>query len=232
MKGLTIVVGGGLVGLATAYGLACRGEDVLLLDQGDIALRAARGNFGLVWVQGKGYGMPAYTRLTLRSAAAWPRLARDLLTETGIDVHLRQPGGFSLCLSHEDMAEESGQLHWLREALDGKYRFEELGPEELRRRLPGVGPDVVGACFSPDDGHVNPLLLLRALTVATQNRGVKIETGCDVQRIERTGSGYRLTGGGLTWECDRVVLAAGLGNQSLAEQVGISLGLAQIEGKS
>jgi len=33
---------------------------VLVLDEGDVALRASRGNFGLVWVQGKGLGMPAY----------------------------------------------------------------------------------------------------------------------------------------------------------------------------
>ncbi|WP_413704164.1 NAD(P)/FAD-dependent oxidoreductase [Pseudomonas sp. Pseusp16] len=231
MSGVTIVVGGGLVGLATAYGLAGRGQKVRLLDQGDTALRAARGNFGLVWVQGKGYGMPAYARLTLRSAAMWPRLANDLLAETGIDVHLRQPGGFSLCLTQEDMAEEAGQLRWLREALEGKYRFEELGPEELRRRLPGVGPDVVGACYSPDDGHTNPLLLLRALTSAVQRLGVSLETGCEVQKIESTGSGYRLTGNGRTWEGDRVVLAAGLGNQSLAQQVGISLGLSPNRGQ-
>lgn len=231
MSGVTIVVGGGLVGLATAYGLACKGQKVRLLDQGDTALRAARGNFGLVWVQGKGYGMPPYARLTLRSAAAWPRLANDLLVETGINVHLSQPGGFSLCLNHDDMAEEAAQLRWLREALDGRYRFEELGPAELRKRLPGVGPDVVGACYSPEDGHTNPLFLLKALTAAVQRRGVILETGCDVQKIEATESGYKLTGSGRTWEADRVVLTAGLGNQSLAEQVGISLGLSPNRGQ-
>lgn len=225
MSSETIVVGGGLVGLATAYGLARAGVSVRLLDQGDVALRAARGNFGLVWVQGKGYGLPAYARLTMRSAAGWPSFAHDLLSETGIDVHLRQPGGFTLCLSDEEMAEETRILHWLREALGDEYRFEELDPSELRRRLPSVGPDVVGALYSPADGHANPLLLLRALTAAVQKRGVSLETGCDISAIERDGSGYRLVGAGKSWSCDRVVLAAGLGNQSLAEQVGISLGL-------
>ena len=53
-----VVVGGGLVGAAIAYGLAKAGEQVLLLDEGDIAFRAARGNFGNVWVQGKGASSP------------------------------------------------------------------------------------------------------------------------------------------------------------------------------
>ena len=53
------VIGGGMVGSAIAYGLARRGAEVLLLDEGDLAFRAARGNFGLIWTQGKGDGMPA-----------------------------------------------------------------------------------------------------------------------------------------------------------------------------
>ena len=62
-----IVVGGGLVGSAIAYGLVRAGLKVTLLDEGDVALRAARGNFGLVWVQSKGDGAPDYQRWTRRS---------------------------------------------------------------------------------------------------------------------------------------------------------------------
>ena len=63
-----IVVGGGLVGTAIAYGLAKQGLATLLLDEGDVAHRASRGNFGLVWVQSKGLGAPHYQRWTWRSA--------------------------------------------------------------------------------------------------------------------------------------------------------------------
>ncbi|MPY75949.1 MAG: FAD-dependent oxidoreductase [Alphaproteobacteria bacterium] len=52
-----IVVGGGMFGSAIAYGLVRAGLDVVVLDEGDNVLRAARGNFGLVWVQSKGLGM-------------------------------------------------------------------------------------------------------------------------------------------------------------------------------
>jgi glycine/D-amino acid oxidase-like deaminating enzyme len=43
-----IVIGGGLVGSAIAYGLARSGQKAALLDEGDVAFRASRGNFGLV----------------------------------------------------------------------------------------------------------------------------------------------------------------------------------------
>ena len=67
-----VVIGGGLVGAAIAYGLVRKGLEVVLLDEGDVAYRASRGNFALVWVQGKGDGQPAYTQWTRASASEWP----------------------------------------------------------------------------------------------------------------------------------------------------------------
>src|ERR1700735_5825476 len=90
-----IVIGGGLVGGAIAGGAQAKGASVVLLDEGDIAYRAARGNFGLVWVQSKGAGMPPYAQWTRRSAALWPELAAGLRDATGTDTALHQPGGLA-----------------------------------------------------------------------------------------------------------------------------------------
>src|SRR5438552_10950096 len=104
------IVGGGLVGGAVGYGLARSGLSVALLDEGDIAYRASRGNFGLVWVQGKGLGLPQYSGWTQLSARRWPELARMLDDETGIDVKLEQPGGFHFCLSERELAQRVDTL--------------------------------------------------------------------------------------------------------------------------
>src|SRR4051812_20486759 len=98
------VIGGGLVGSAIAYGLARDGARIVILDEGDIAHRASRGNFGLVWVQGKGMGLPAYSSWTQLSARLWPRFAAMLHEDTGIDVALEQPGGVQVCVSEREMA--------------------------------------------------------------------------------------------------------------------------------
>lgn len=218
-----IVVGGGLVGLSIAYGLAMLGRQVNVLDEGDDAFRAARGNFGLLWVQGKGYGMRPYVQWTRESVALWPRFATSLQADTGIDIHLRQPGGFQLCLSDEEMAEESRRLFWLRNAMDGDYPFELLDSAQLRARLPGVGPTVVGGCYSPMDGHVNPLKLLRALYAACRMRGVKIINGHRVSSVDSRGSGFELRAGEHCWHAERVVLAAGLGNRALGAALGLDV---------
>ena len=70
-----MVVGGGLVGAAIAYGAAKSGATVTLLDQGNIAHRASRGNFGLVWLQSKGAGFPRYARWSRDAVDYWAPLA-------------------------------------------------------------------------------------------------------------------------------------------------------------
>jgi len=218
-----LVIGGGLVGLSIAYGLALLGRQVSVLDEGDDAFRAARGNFGLLWVQGKGYGMSPYAQWSREAVALWPRFAASLQADSGIDVHLRQPGGFQLCLSEQEMAEESRRLLWLREAMDGGYPFELLEADQLRARLPGVGPTVVGGCYSPMDGHVNPLKLLRALYAACQARGVRIVNGQRVRAIGQRASGFELDAGEQRWHAGQLVLAAGLGNRELGAQLGMDV---------
>src|ERR1700758_1421201 len=97
------VVGGGLVGSAIAWGLARLGQRVAVLDEGDVAYRASRGNFALVWVQSKGLGMPEYAAWTRRSSDGWAGFAQLLKDETALDVAFQRPGGFTLCLSEAEL---------------------------------------------------------------------------------------------------------------------------------
>ncbi|WP_046115344.1 NAD(P)/FAD-dependent oxidoreductase [Aquincola tertiaricarbonis] len=219
-----IVVGGGLVGTAVAYGLARQKASVLVLDEGDQAFRASRGNFGLVWVQGKGYGFAPYARWTMRSARSWPQLAAELLQETGVDVQLRQPGGYAFCFTDEELEARRARLQSIRDDLGGRpadYPFEMLDTATVRERVPHIGPEVVGASYTPMDGHANPLKLLRALHAALQQRGVRVVPGSPVQQIGRTADVFTVQAGGQRWQAPRIVLAAGLGNRTLAEQVGL-----------
>ncbi|MBV4551936.1 FAD-binding oxidoreductase [Pseudomonas sp. SWRI102] len=222
-KADVIIVGGGLVGMSIAYGLALLGRQVNVLDEGDDAIRAARGNFGLLWVQGKGYGMSPYATWTRESVTLWPRFATALQADTGIDIHLRQQGGFQLCLSEAEMAEEAARLAWLHEALEGDYPYELLDAAQLRSRLPGVGPEVVGGCFSPMDGHVNPLKLLRSLYAACRARGVNLLNGYHVDAIEPYAEGFQVRAGDQRWLGRQVILAAGLGNRALGAMVGLDV---------
>jgi hydrogen cyanide synthase HcnC len=216
------IVGGGLVGGAIAWGLARRGRSVAVLDEGDLAFRASRGNFALVWVQSKGGGMSQYAVWTRQSAQAWPKLAEALRNETGLDVCLQQPGGFHLLLSEgeaENRANALKRLHNQPGMVPFEYHI--LDHAQVEKMLPQIGPDVVGASFCPLDGHVNALRLLRALHVGFQRHGGKYFPDRAVERIERRGDEFRLHAGSVQIAAHKVVLAAGLGNTRLAPMVGL-----------
>ena len=218
------VIGGGLVGTAVAYGLARAGSDVVLLDEGDVAFRASRGNFALVWVQSKGSGMPEYAAWTKASAERWPALARALADDAGIDVSLQQPGGFTLCLSEEELRKRVDAMHRLHNQPEMvRYPYEVLDSTETRRRLPAIGPDVVGSVYCPLDGHVNSLRLFRALHVGAERRGVAYRPNTVVDSVEPREGGFRLRGGWGEIRAGKVVLAAGLGNARLAPMVGLNV---------
>jgi glycine/D-amino acid oxidase-like deaminating enzyme len=214
-----VVVGGGLVGAAIGYGLADRSRRVAMLDEGDRALRAARGNFGLIWVQGKGADFPAYTAWTRASARRWSELAASLREETGIDVALEQRGGVHLCLSEREFEIRSTLA---TSSAAGANGVEMLDRAALATLLPDIGPDVAGGSFCAADGHVNPLRLLRALHVAFVARGGSILSDCAVRTVTRQGDGFRLATATGPIDASRVVLAAGLGNAALAPQLGLS----------
>lgn len=218
-----VVIGGGVVGSAIALGLARSGARVAILDEGDTAFRASRGNFALVWVQSKGLGMPEYALWSRRSADGWHELASILHEEAGIDVVYSQPGGFMLCLSQDELdkrVDAMRRLHNSRPLAD--FPYEVLDHDETERRLPAIGKDVVGAIYSPADGHVNSLKLFRALREATARRGVDYRPNARVERIvPREGGGFAIAGSWGEIGSGRVVLCAGLDNARLAPMVGL-----------
>lgn len=219
----TAIVGGGLVGMGIAYGLARMGQRVVILDEGDTALRASRGNFALVWVQSKGLGMPAYAHWTIGSSEAWQNFATELTAETGVNLHFERPGGFLLCLSDAEMEARRTSLHRFRQQEGAPdYNVDLLDHAQLAKMLPGLGRDVVGGSYCPLDGHVNALKLFRALHLACERRSVRYVPGSPVTAIRQSAGGYSVTTAERTLHARKVVLAAGNANQKLAPLVGLS----------
>jgi len=226
------VIGGGLVGAAIAYGLRRKGRRVVMLDEGDIALRASRGNFGLVWVQGKGNGRPEYAQWSLRSATMWAELARELKEVTGLDVRHENKGGVLLTLSEAEDQQNRALLEEIsRRAGNMRYEYEFLSRPQLEKLLPGIGPGVVGGSYSPHDGHANPLILLRSLHSAFAAHGGDYRPNRRVTAITPSDGGYRIEADGETVESASVVISAGLGTERLAALVGLRAPAAPMRGQ-
>jgi glycine/D-amino acid oxidase-like deaminating enzyme len=232
----TVVVGGGLVGMAVAYGLARRGTGVAVVDEGDVAFRAARGNFALVWVHGKGGGFPRYASWTRTSADLWPEFASELKSGTGIDVAYSKRGAVHICFSDEEMVTQRARLELVAAEAEPSninpgVEFEMLDRSALDELMPGLGPDVVGASFSAIDGHCNSLMLHEALLKGFQDLGGHYLPDHRVFDINPQGSGFLLKIGLDEIACGRVVLAGGIANRWLGPMIGMDVPVKALRGQ-
>jgi glycine/D-amino acid oxidase-like deaminating enzyme len=223
-----VVIGGGTVGAAIAYGLAARKERVLLLDGGDGDFRAAHANFGLVWLQGKGSGMPAYQQLTRSSVTLWQGFCDALEARSGVELCYEQKGGLAFCLGEGAFEARQNQLQRLHNQWGGaEPDWEMLDRPTLERLLPKVqfGPEVTGASFGRSDGHANPLRLLAALHGGVIALGGSIRSNATVSGITCSGPDFHLAIGDESIVAPRIVIAAGLGSAALAHQIGLDVPL-------
>ncbi len=218
------VIGGGVVGLSIALGLLEKGRSVTVLDGPDSDLRASHGNFGLIWLQGKGARFAPYARWTMQAVRAWPEFATRLTEMTGFDLCLDQCGGYEFFLNDTALQDFSADLDRQAEILGPDFQHEVLTTDALRRRISGIGPDVAGATFCASDGHVNPLRLLRALRKAVIGLGGGLRQGTSVRNVQPLqGGGFEITrADGERIHAERVILCAGLGNTDLGRQLGFS----------
>lgn len=214
------IIGGGAVGLSVAWGLLKRGKAVTVIDGGDGAYRATRGNFGLVWLQGKGIGKADYARWSQRSIFAWPSFSTDLSAASDYDVALEQNGGYKFFFTDASLVKSVSEYEALKSELDGNYPFEVLGHNELRREEPEIGPKVVGAILHHQDGHANPLKLLKALAQGVLRAGGRLLTGKTVRSVRKFDGFEIVCSDGTRINAEKIVLAAGLGAAELGPQFG------------
>ena len=168
------IIGGGVVGLSIALGLLQAGRRVTILDGADGDFRASQGNFGLVWLQGKGTDFAPYAEWTRDAVAAWPGFAALLGELTGSDLALDQSGGFEFFTDPGEFTNFAAALERQQAHLGNRFSHEAIGGDDLRRSHPEIGRDVVGATLCALDRHVNPLRLLSALRSAIVTLGGRI----------------------------------------------------------
>ncbi|WP_413704176.1 NAD(P)/FAD-dependent oxidoreductase [Pseudomonas sp. Pseusp16] len=224
-----IVAGAGMVGAAIGYGLAGMNRRVLMLDGADTDFRAAKANFGLVWVQSKGFGHPAYQRLSIEAVQSWPKFAEQLEAESNMPFAYERNGGLNFCLSDDEWTARANRLDkWHAQAPEFAPSTHMLDRDELQRRFPSMhlGEAVVGASFGELDGQVNPLRLLAAMQISFQRRGGELRSNHAITAINPLpGGGFEVVAGEYRARAERVVIAAGLGSSVLGQMVGLDVPL-------
>ncbi len=225
------VIGGGMVGAAIAYGCAVRGARTALIDQGDLSLRAARANAGLIYSQGKGAGMPAYAAWTRHSIALWPDFAEAMQQAIGRPIGFRRRGVLAFCVGEAELEARRALLRRMHAQPGGPAGpVQVVSRQDLSDMLPEVrlGQRVVGATYSPEDCDVNPLSLLRGLHAGFLAHG---GTHLAERTVTRIQPGFTVVTDRDTVRAQKVVVACGLGIPRLAPMVGLHAPVHPVRGQ-
>ncbi|MEV6119616.1 glycine oxidase ThiO [Streptomyces sp. NPDC052077] len=202
-----LVVGGGIIGLVTAWRSAQRGLATALVDPepGGGAAQVAAGM--LAAVTELHHGEQTLLALNLASARRYPRFAAELTECTGRDLGHRRCGTLAVALDADDRA-HLRELHALQQSAG--LESEWLSGRECRRLEPMLAPGVRGGLRVDGDHQIDPRRLARALVIACERAGVAFHR---VWAERLTVTGDRATGvvtaDGTALTAGQTVLAGG-----------------------
>lgn len=222
-----IVVGGGVIGCATAYYLARDGMDVTVIERGDVSAEASGAAAGiLATLSDHGEHPPFFDRLCADSLQLFDELL-PVLAETGIDVRHRSAGLLEPAVSVEQVATLEAQFEHKN---DHGVRW--LDGTQARSLEPGLSPRTRAAILTPGVRYLDPRWLTQAFAAAARRAGVTIREQEAVTRFLRRGDrlrGVRTTKE--TYEADEVVVAGGPWTAALAAKLGADVPVRPVRGQ-
>ncbi|WP_271251866.1 glycine oxidase ThiO [Pseudanabaena sp. Chao 1811] len=197
-----LVIGGGIIGLATAIALSQKGANVTVIE------REICGK-GATWAAA-GMLAPEAERLEgtlldfgIRSRDMYPKWIANLMRLSGLDC------GYWCCGMIAPSLEESDH-----QIISQHPKY--INREESRKRQSGLGESVLGSLWLPEDGQVNNRKLAKALLTTAQSLSIKILEGVTVYQIARDAQRViHLDTSVGNLQGDRYILATGAWTRSL-----------------
>ncbi len=169
-----LIIGGGVIGLAIAVELRQQGCSVTVLSR-DFGQAASHAAAGMLAPYAEQIPPGPMLELCLRSRSLYPDWVTKLESLTGQEVDYYPCGILSpvydLPVQTQPLADSS---RW-------------LDHDEIHRYQPGLGSEIVGGWWHPDDGQVDNRKLVSALRQAAQLLGVNILEGVEVTALLQRG---------------------------------------------
>jgi sarcosine oxidase subunit beta len=195
------IVGGGIMGCATALRVAQGGMSAIVLDQGDLGQGASGVNAGTLSLQIKRVKLMPYA---LKGHHLWE--------EMGAAVGFAKTGGYTLAFNARE-AEMLQERQTLKAEAGAPIEF--ISNNRLRAAEPNLTQKVEAASFCPEDGYANSSLTGQYYRGRLRETGIPHREGCKVTAIERA-NGFTLTTPQGKIRAKRILLVAGAWLKPLA----------------
>jgi len=219
------IIGGGVIGLTTAYFLAREGVSVQLFDRSTMGTEASWAGAGIIPPGNALRAATAYDRLRASSSEAFPTLSAELRARTGIDNGYRVCGGIEVFGENTAAATEL----WKAEGIV----FEAFTLVEASQQDPELRLPLAAAYLLPGMAQVRNPWHLRALGFACEALGVKLVSNQPIHRMRTCGSRIEaaIDESGIEHVADKFLYASGAWTDQLLAPVGIRTGVHPVRGQ-
>ncbi len=209
-----VVIGGGIIGAATAFELSQAGLKVALCEKGGIGHEQSSRNWG--WV-----------RISRRDPREVPLMADSLGIWQGLDKRLERNTGYrktgAIFLAHDDKTANAHDS-WRRHLEPHQIESRMVTGAAIRDLFDGRDPGATSALVTPTDGYAEPQAVAPAYAEAARDLGAAILTNCAVRGIETEAGAISavVTERG-SIACSQAVLAGGAWSNLFCGNCGIDL---------
>jgi glycine oxidase len=185
-----VFVGGGVIGLASAWRAARAGARVCVIERAVPPAGATNVAAGMLAPVGElTFGERELLELALASAALWPEFATAVEAAGGEATGYERCGALHVAVDRDEAA-ALRRRHELQ--LELGLEAEWLTPKRCRELEPGLVPTFAGGVFAADEASVDPRALAVALAAALRAEGGELRTGTEV--VDGIWDGERLVG--------------------------------------
>src|SRR5579883_132349 len=216
------ILGGGIIGCATAYFLRKRGIEVAVLDTGEIGAEASSAAAGLLAPLGSLSGPGPFADLLLASFHMFPSLVPELEQATGIDLDYQVNGALRVVRNAKNMPRLRKRMKgWQPLGLEMHW----LSGQEARSQEPLLAQDICAAIYAPQEAQISAPALVRAFARAAASQGAMLYSHSEVIGIQHSNNKATTltTANGETLTCQHLVIAAGAWSARLRDWLGIQL---------
>ncbi|HEY5604162.1 MAG TPA: glycine oxidase ThiO [Gammaproteobacteria bacterium] len=207
-----VVIGGGIIGLLTAYELHSAGEKVTLLEQGQLGKESSWAGGGILSPLYPWRYPDALNDLAAWSQQTYPALINALKAESGIDAQWWQCGFLML-----DEAEIAAAVPWARQR---QQTLEIAGADRIKTIAPALSANDLPerALWMPEIAQARNPRLLKALIAALRNQGVELHEQSPVSRLLVNKQGVNgVICGNREMPADTVTVACGAWSRQLLD---------------
>ncbi len=209
-----VIIGGGIIGLSTAYYLAKAGLDVCIIEKQGVALGSSGRCAGGI---GQSHRAPPDLPIAKFAVEQWQAISAEM----DIDIQFRQHSNLRLAMNEAHMAD---LLAMVEREQKGGLDVCFVDRLEVKRRVPFVSDVYLGAVLSPTDGSADPYRACSALARAAARLGVLIHQPREVTELQVSQGKIQ---GVLTNEgpvaARQVLIAAGAWAASIGQLAGVKI---------